>query len=320
MLQLAEAISVCSDRDTLNSISRQLRGGPVVFALGSQWRLLTAKSCVGAPVTRRVVDLPSLNLATLKVSSTPAESLMILKAVDASYGLLVDGEEPLGLVSQERLESGCRDNVLRGTVHDLNNILGVVTSLVELIQEGDGQQGDLSLVVEMAHSASCLVRRLGGATPGCEPLELREFLSSVLPSFQAVWGLKIRLLPSGPPELWIRVNRSELHQVVTNLVLNAEQMSPERGVLEVQIERQNRQAVVTFRDFGPGFLPGTDPSDLFNPGFSTRPDGDGLGLYQVRRIVEGVGGSVTAHNLGAGAALELRFAVESMPEDRDSGC
>jgi two-component system sensor histidine kinase HydH len=128
---------------------------------------------------------------------------------------------------------------------------------------------------------------------------LREAAESVDPE-------RIELVLDGAPALW-SVDAERMLQVLTNLLRNAVQASPEsaRPVAEVSVEED--RLVFTVRDFGDG-IPEGEEERIFEPFYTTRVQGTGLGLAVARRVVALHGGTITAANHPQGGAV-LRVAV-----------
>ena len=93
----------------------------------------------------------------------------------------------------------------------------------------------------------------------------------------------------------------------SNLVLNAIQWSPREGSVQVTARisspaNQEKQVLIQVHDNGPGINP-EKIGRLFQPFFTTREGGTGLGLANVRKIIEYHGGTVTGENSPAGGAV-----------------
>jgi signal transduction histidine kinase len=107
----------------------------------------------------------------------------------------------------------------------------------------------------------------------------------------------------------ISADRVQLRQVAMNLVLNAVQATRTRPatppVVRIATEGANRHVSITVDDAGPG-IPAEVMPRLFEPYFTTKADGLGVGLSISRSIVESHGGSIAAANVPHGGA---RFTV-----------
>jgi PAS domain S-box-containing protein len=113
-----------------------------------------------------------------------------------------------------------------------------------------------------------------------------------------------------PPVL---MDRPRLVQALQNLIQNAVQHSPRGGEVVARAEREPNGGAVTctVKDSGTGFQP-EDLPHVFEPFFTRRRGGTGLGLSLVQRIVEQHGGSVVAANHPEGGAL----MTVRLPEER----
>ncbi len=105
----------------------------------------------------------------------------------------------------------------------------------------------------------------------------------------------------------LEIDRELMIRALTNLVLNAIQWSPEESTIAIASRLSSTisahdQAIIEVRDCGPG-LDSSKSHRLFQPFMTSRPGGTGLGLANVRKIVEYHGGSVTGCNHAEGGAL-----------------
>jgi len=92
--------------------------------------------------------------------------------------------------------------------------------------------------------------------------------------------------------LTIKTDSDYLRRILTNLLINAVQAMPNEGSLIVQVKRsEHSTAVFTVEDTGVG-IPEDIKGKLFTPLFTTKSKGQGLGLAVVKRLVEGLNGSI----------------------------
>jgi signal transduction histidine kinase len=99
-------------------------------------------------------------------------------------------------------------------------------------------------------------------------------------------------------------------QAVLNLMLNAEHAMPQGGELILTTHQDGRSIVLDVTDTGVGMTEDVR-SRIFDPFFSTRPGGSGLGLPTTRQIVEAHGGTIEVQSVpGKGSRFSLRLPVK----------
>ena len=111
----------------------------------------------------------------------------------------------------------------------------------------------------------------------------------------------------------IEADSAKLEQAVINLLLNAIEASPENGTIEVWIKNyrngEDHFVEIGVKDTGPGISPDQLPN-LFTPFNTSKSQGSGLGLSNVKRVVEAHSGSVEVRShKGRGASFLLRFPI-----------
>jgi len=241
------------------------------------------------------------------------------------------------LVQYERLAT--LGELAASVVHEVGNPVSVILGFAALLQSETETDPDGSIrrrIYEEAHRCRTLIDQLLGyarsATTGSAPAPMRlavvvgETLPLVRHRLQRAQVSVDSRVPSDLPPVW--GDASELKQVVLNLLLNAADVTPRGGVVEVVgdvVERQEerggdslldpvlrleRQRRVRLRvgDRGPG-LGGEDPERFFEPFVTTKEKGGGLGLTVCRRIVEAWGGTIRLEEREGGGA----WAVVELP-------
>ena len=97
--------------------------------------------------------------------------------------------------------------------------------------------------------------------------------------------------------------------MLVNLLRNAVQAVPADRPPQARVSIENGSLVFTIRDFGPG-LPKENEGRVFDPFFTTRTTGTGLGLPVARRIVELHGGRIEAADApGGGAVFQITLPL-----------
>ncbi len=104
--------------------------------------------------------------------------------------------------------------------------------------------------------------------------------------------IELRVPPDLPP---LPADRNYLKQLLLNLVLNGVQAMPLGGTLTLEAGADKNNLQITVTDHGTGMDPET-LKRIFEPYFTTKPSGSGLGLHIARRIAEAHGGTIVAES------------------------
>ena len=144
------------------------------------------------------------------------------------------------------------------------------------------------------------------------PVDLSDAVQAVVTLVRhrfAQAGVTLRV-DSAPDLPRVRSNQQELRQILLNLLSNALDASPARGVVTVRLSRLGSDVVLDVDDAGAGVPP--DLVDkIFDPFFTTKRagQGTGLGLTIVQRILERHGGHVEVAQLEPGARFRVRLPI-----------
>lgn len=105
----------------------------------------------------------------------------------------------------------------------------------------------------------------------------------------------------------LEVDRGQLKQVFYNVIKNSFQAMKSEGILHIKTDMDDDRVSVSFTDTGGGISP-DNMSKIFDPYFTTKESGSGLGLLIVRRIVRDHGGEIAlVSNEGMGLTLTIRL-------------
>jgi signal transduction histidine kinase len=128
-------------------------------------------------------------------------------------------------------------------------------------------------------------------------------------------GIQVSLdLPDPLPK--VLASRDQLTQVFLNLILNALEAMSTGGELDITARHVGDCIELRFVDNGPG-LPSEVLDRLFEPFYTTRKRGIGLGLSISHSIIQQHGGTITASNApGGGAVIVLTLPVAPPPDDQ----
>jgi signal transduction histidine kinase len=105
----------------------------------------------------------------------------------------------------------------------------------------------------------------------------------------------------------LRLDRGQMKQAFYNVIKNSLEAMKRHGILRVRTDLDDTHVIVTFVDTGGGMSP-ENLSRVFEPYFTTKPSGTGLGLLIVRRIVREHGGELSIESTqGKGVTLTIRL-------------
>ena len=242
------------------------------------------------------------------------------------------------LARAQRLESLGR--LAGGIAHDFNNLLGVIlnySTLLQRRQELDPQVlADVESVRRAAERGADLVRRLLQFSrrdlPELEQLDVSAVVRDIGRLLERTLGARIEMRVQAQRGCWIEADRSQVEQVVINLVLNARDAIRGDGRITVRVdlvadtdERMRHRiagshtfVLLTVHDDGEGMTEEV-ASRAFEPFFTTKPagEGTGLGLSSVYGIVDSMRGQVWIDSVvGDGTTVSVALAAEGGEADR----
>ena len=211
-------------------------------------------------------------------------------------------------------------------VHEIRNPLSVISNSLELAGRTTVEAGVRAEVMgyikdEVLRLNAMVTHFLEFARsrpPELETLDaqrLMEEVCKILSEFVASRDVTTRC--SSPAlQCSVSADLGQIREVVLNLVLNATEAMPNRGVVDVSAAQQEGHLVVSVKDEGIG-IPKEKLQRIFEPFYTTKPEGTGLGLPIVQQIMQQHGGRIEAkRNAGSGMTFSLYFpCVDRDPLD-----
>jgi two-component system cell cycle sensor histidine kinase/response regulator CckA len=211
-----------------------------------------------------------------------------------------------------------------GIAHDFNNLLQGVFGSISMAKMFSDEGGKAYAMLEGAeaalYQATHLTKQLLTFSRGGEPVKKVIALASVIDHAVrfALSGSNVNYLSSIDERLWtVEADEGQINQVVHNIVLNACEAMPVGGTLRVamhntEIGEKNTLPLdrgnyvrIDITDSGPG-IPDHYLARIFDPYFTTKQKGSGLGLATSYSIVKRHGGLITVSSqLGTGSTFSL---------------
>ncbi len=223
-----------------------------------------------------------------------------------------------------------------GIAHEIRNPLGAMKGFTEILLKKLEKSPDAKeMVADIASEIEILNKIVTNFLVFAKPTsletqetELSEAIEGVLPLIEKeAEGKKIEIVFEKTEEISLQLDVEQFRRAVLNLALNAIQASPRTAKIKMGMNRSTRTELLVFlaKNGFSGLVPSETEGNwasvwvsdqgagiaaenfkkLFNPFFTTKTEGFGLGLSITRKIVESMGGSVSAANRPEGGAMFL---------------
>ena len=307
-LSLRWARSIFQPVELMNRTMRQVEDGHSAARVGS----LTQQDELGALASHLDQLLDAVDDKTAKLLRWNDE--LDTKVTERTQALAQSHESlkqtQAQLVKSEKLAA--IGQLTASVAHEINNPIAVMQGNLDLVREMLGAQAqpvatELKLMDQQIERMRLIVTQLlQYARPNdyagyVDAVDVNTTMASSLVLVEHLLSnTRITVARAWRAKQPVQINQQELQQVMINLMLNAIQAMPEGGTLTLrsddQTDKMGRAGVlIEVCDTGSG-LSDLAKERLFSPFFTTRHDGNGLGLWISVGLVERYGGSISACN------------------------
>ena len=222
------------------------------------------------------------------------------------------------MADKERSES--LDKMMDQVTHEMRNPLtsigGFTRRMYERLPEGDLNRKYLEMVIDDVGRLESMIRQLvelkAMGVPHKDPWDVNDIIGEAIKSFEEElrdMNIEVRTeLMDNPPT--ISVDRYKLTTAIANLIKNAiEAMGKPPGVLRISSRLSKGHIEIVVSDTGKG-IPQDKIKYIFDPFFTSKIYGPGLGLTFARRIVQEHKGTIAVESeLGKGTAFTIRLPL-----------
>jgi len=208
-------------------------------------------------------------------------------------------EKNTELIQMERLSA--IGELSSRLTHDLRNPLSIISTSIENLRlvygkskETEGSFLRIGRAMDrMTHQIDDVLDFVKNIPPKMENYSINQILKSVLDTIKIPDTIKINM---SSKNISINCDDKQCEIVFYNLIQNSIQaIGKENGEIVIRVIEQNEVVLVEFVDTGPG-IPEENLEKIFNPLFTTKQSGTGLGLASCKNLVEGMGGKITVSN------------------------
>jgi two-component system nitrogen regulation sensor histidine kinase NtrY len=285
----------------------------------------TAEQATGKPLGA----LPSLGdaLEALQIGESRVSTVHGNRRIRCQKSQFFDRGFPRSFVLLEELTEELRlsekrayEKLIRMMSHEVNNSVGAISSLLESCQNYSSQIGAddredfmdaLTVARERAERLNAFMRRFADVVrlPAperrpCDVITLLKDLTSLMTpeldkrSICVKWDVSVRPEP-------VLMDKNQMEQVFLNILKNAAEAIGEEGTITIRVQGAATSPAVAIEDTGPG-LPPDVAQNLFTPFFTTKAEGQGIGLTLVQEILTQHGFRFSLENASGGGA---RFSI-----------
>ena len=315
----------------INRAAEEITGLTVTQAIGHSWPALIGAAVPLASIEATIDGNPRASMRHEAALRRPDGSTI---PVRMTFSALRSGEgERLGLITAcedlsaiRAMESRMRQADRLATVgrmaaniaHEIRNPLASLTGAIEVLTSPhtaeDARDRLSQIVARESERLNHIIKNfLEYARPA--PLSIATF--DVAAAAEEVLLLlehraspgSLKVIREFAPSVTWPVDAQQFRQVLWNLCLNAVEAMPEGGELRVAVAARGDTLEVTVSDTGEG-IAANDIAHVFEPFFSTKSEGTGLGLALVHRVVQEHGGDIDVRSspgLGTTFTLTLPF-------------
>jgi two-component system cell cycle sensor histidine kinase/response regulator CckA len=291
--------------------------------------------CKGCPALRANMDIGSMTIrleierkiygvicvSILKKLINDKEEISLFTEIATDIAFALHDIELVAanaLREQERLRMAKMESIgmlAGGIAHDFNNLLTGIMGNIGLVKTyvspSDPAYEMLDEAEVAAVRAKDLTQQLLTFAKGGKPVKkLINTAETIKGAAEfALRGSKVKLILSFPEDLWpIEADEGQINQVINNLVINADEAMPTGGTLTISAEnlalkksdvlpvRGGNYVRIDVKDTGIGISP-THIQRIFEPYFTTKQKGSGLGLTTAYSVVRNHGGIILVESV-----------------------
>jgi len=203
--------------------------------------------------------------------------------------------------------------------HEINNPLQAIRSTLDLVLDFPLPAEERETSLRIIHQE---IERLGEVTERilrfARPTPALRRMISVADSVRQTVRLANKHLQQMRIQVTLEIQETppilaapeQMAQVFLNIILNAIEATGEGGHIHIVTRAEDKWAVISFHNDGP-IIPPEEMSQIFEPFFTSKQDGTGLGLYVAQSIVQQHGGTITVENTGRerGVKFTIRLPI-----------
>lgn len=205
--------------------------------------------------------------------------------------------------------------------HEIRNPLGGIKGFAALLHRDLKQNPDMqNLATYIVEGTDTLDRLVTNVLNYARPLQLRlesveliHMLDDLKRSLMVDHAMNANIhfkIKTSLPSFYLSADAGLLKGAILNLLINAIQAMPNGGTLTLELLEINKKACLKIKDTGCG-IPKENLKKIYNPFFTTKPTGNGLGLAEALKVIHAHGGEMEVEStVGKGTAFIIKIPVK----------
>ena len=263
---------------------------------------------ISNPILTMKRDVEKISRGELKIGeiNSGISELDELSKIISKLGLEIENYQK-ELVKNERLST--IGEMSARITHDLRNPLTTIKNSIEILKlkkpdmvKENQQYFDMmyDATVRMNHQIDEVLGFVKIKSPEKTSLEFSELISKVIKTVNIPNNIEV-IVPSETHKIW--GDEVQLQNVLINLILNSIQaIEKNQGKITINLQTENEFDKITIEDTGSG-IPQKSLDTIFEPLYTTKQNGTGLGLVSCKNIIEAHKGEIYAQNSSSGGAI-----------------
>lgn len=266
----------------------------------------TSKEWIGQPLEALPYPFGQL-LQEQEVGTAQLVTLSSRKRIKCGKSEFFDQGFPRTFITMDELteelrlsEKAAYDKLIRVISHEINNSLGAVSSLLhtclhygEQLNAEDREDYEMAVRVMISRSdhLGAFMRSYADITRLQKPKKQLHSIEKILRDSALLFkaelvarNIKLRWDIDVMAEPLVGIERPQIEQVIVNIIKNAIEAADKDGYIRIIMQPKGKQTLICVEDSGPG-IPAEVKANLFTPFFSTKPNGQGIGLTMLQEIL-----------------------------------
>lgn len=266
-------------------------------------------------------DLPGCALAELRTGEPTVINVSGIHAYKASKFHFLDRGFPRHFILLEELtreiiaaQKKAYDKVIRMMSHEINNSVGAVNSILNSSlnyrsqlspEDASDFENALQVAIDRNTRLNRFMSNFADVVRIPQPVRERHDLHKLLRSVQVLMSAECErrriawVWDLGPDPFIVNIDIQQMEQVLVNIVKNAIEAIDIDGIITVKTADNHGERILVIIDTGKGICP-QERLQLFAPFFSTKRDGQGIGLTLIREVLINHGFSFSLESAGKG--------------------